>query len=60
MLGGMQLLLVAQENQLGRPDPSPFKPPKIGPNKRRYRVRRERRWTTVGANPTRELDRSTR
>jgi hypothetical protein len=23
-------------------------------------VRRERRWTTVGANPTRELDRSTR
>jgi hypothetical protein len=22
-------------------------------------VRRERRWTTVGANPTRELDRST-
>ena len=24
------------------------------------RVRRERRWSTVGANPTRELDRSTR
>jgi len=23
-------------------------------------VRRERRWTTVGAIPTRELDRSTR
>jgi len=23
-------------------------------------VRRERRWSTVGANPTRELDRSAR
>jgi hypothetical protein len=23
-------------------------------------VRRERRWSTVGVNPTRELDRSTR
>jgi len=25
-----------------------------------FTVRRERRWTTVGAIPTRELDRSTR
>jgi hypothetical protein len=44
MLGGMQLLLVAQENQLRRPDPSPFKPPKIGPDKRHEKNEVELIW----------------